>query len=72
LLALTEEERVGGNEKRAGQTYRLELYNAAQKPEGQVIEASMAPKSRTTATRLPKVAFITRAGDLGGGIGYDK
>ena len=53
--------------------FGLELYAAAQKPEGQVTEVSyMFPKPGTTAPAVPKVSYVTRAGDLGWGVGYYK
>ena len=53
--------------------FGLELYAAAQKPEGQVTEVSyMFPKPGTTAPAVPKVSYVTRAGDLGCGVGYYK
>jgi len=56
-----------------GKAFGLELYAAGQKPEGQITEVSyMFPKPGTTAPAVPKVAFVTRAGDLGRGVGYYK
>jgi signal transduction histidine kinase len=58
----------------AGKAFGLELYAAAQKPEGQVTEISdyMFPKPGTTAPAVPKVSFVARVGDLGCGVGYYK
>jgi hypothetical protein len=56
-----------------GKMYGQELYAAAQKPEGQITEVSyMVPKPGTTAPAVPKVSFVTKAGDLGCGVGYYK
>ena len=57
-----------------GKAFGLELYAAAQKPEGQVTEISdyMFPKPGTTAPAVPKVSFVTRVGDLACGVGYYK
>jgi hypothetical protein len=56
-----------------GKAFGLEEYAAAQKPEGQITEVSyMFPKPGTTAPAVPKVAFVTKAGDLGCGVGYYK
>jgi hypothetical protein len=56
-----------------GKAFGLELYAAAQKPEGQITEVSnMFPKPGTTAPAVPKVGFVTRVGDLGCGVGYYK
>ena len=50
-----------------------EQYAAAQKPEGQFTEVSyMFAKPGPDPKPVPKVAFITRAGDLGCGVGYYK
>jgi hypothetical protein len=56
-----------------GKTFGVELYAAAQNPEGQITEVSnMFPKPGTTAPAVPKVGFVTRVGDLGCGVGYYK
>jgi hypothetical protein len=56
-----------------GKAFGLEEYAAAQKPEGQITEVSyMFPKPGTTAPVFPKVAFVTKVGDLGCGVGYYK
>ena len=56
-----------------GKVYGPEFYAAAQKPEGQITEVSyMFPKPGTTAPAVAKVSFITKAGDLGCGVGYYK
>jgi hypothetical protein len=56
-----------------GKMFGQELYAAAQKPEGEITEVSyMAPKPGTTAPAVPKVSFVTKAGDLGCGVGYYK
>jgi signal transduction histidine kinase len=56
-----------------GNVFGEELYAAAQKPEGQVTEVRyMFPKPGTTAPAVPKVSFVTKAGDLGCGVGYYK
>jgi hypothetical protein len=56
-----------------GKVFGTEIYAAAQKPEGQVTEVSyLFPKPGTTAPAVAKVSFVTRAGDLGCGVGYYK
>ena len=56
-----------------GKVFGEELYAGAQKPEGQITEVSyMFPKPGTTTPAVPKVSFVTRAGDLGCGVGYYK
>jgi hypothetical protein len=55
-----------------GKAYGLELYNAAQKPEGEITEISYMFARPNEPTPLPKVAFITRVADLGCAVGYYK
>src|SRR5262245_11726754 len=55
-----------------GKLFGPQLYAAAQEPIGQVTEVSyMFPRPGDT-TPVPKVTFITKAGDLGCGVGYYK
>jgi hypothetical protein len=57
----------------AGETFGLDQFAAAQKPEGQFTEVSYTfPRPGANATPVPKVSFMTRAGDLGCGVGYYK
>jgi hypothetical protein len=56
-----------------GKTFGMEQYAAYQKPEGQITEISyMFPKPGTTTPAVAKVAFVTKVGDLGCGVGYYK
>ena len=56
-----------------GKAFGLELYAAAQKPEGQITEVTyMFPKPVANTTPVQKVSFVTRVGDLGCGVGYFK
>jgi hypothetical protein len=56
-----------------GKEFGKEQYAAAQKPEGQFTEVSyMFAKPGPDPKPVPKVAFITKAGDLGCGVGYYK
>jgi hypothetical protein len=57
-----------------GKVFGLELYAAAQKPEGQITQISdyMFPKPGTTTPAVPKVSFVTKVGDLVCGVGYYK
>jgi Single Cache domain 2 len=56
-----------------GKEFGKEQYAAAQRPEGQITEVSyMFAKPGSDPKPLPKVAFITRVGDLGCGVGYYK
>ena len=54
-----------------GKPFGLELYNAVQKSEGQITDVSyMFPKPGSEQQLAPKVAFVTRIGDLGCAVGY--
>jgi Single Cache domain 2 len=57
-----------------GKAFGQELYNAYQKPEGQITEVSyMFPRPGPDKTPVPKVSFATRVDDdLGCGVGYYK
>ena len=52
----------------------LDVYTAAQKPEGEITEVSylsLKPGDDPNGW-APKVSFVTRGGDLGCGVGYYK
>jgi hypothetical protein len=54
-----------------GNVFGPELYAAAQKPEGRVSEVTyMFPRPGADQTPVPKVTFVTKAGDLGCSVGY--
>lgn len=56
-----------------GKVFGPELYAAAQKPEGQITEVGyMFPRPGADKTPVAKVTFVTKAGDLGCGVGYYK
>jgi hypothetical protein len=56
-----------------GKVFGPELYSAAQKPEGQITEVGyMWPRTGSDKTPVAKVSFVTKAGDLGCGVGYYK
>ena len=56
-----------------GKAFGQELYDAYQKPEGQITEVSyMFVRPGPDKTPVPKVSFATRVGDLGCGVGYYK
>jgi hypothetical protein len=56
-----------------GKEFGKEQYAAAQKPEGQITEISyMFARPGPDPKPFPKVAFTTKAGDLGCGVGYYK
>ncbi len=64
---------IRGLKDPTGKAYGIELYAAAQKPEGQVTEVSyMFTQPGDDKTPVPKVTFVTKAGDLGCGVGYYK
>ena len=58
----------------SGKVYGPEIYAAAQKPEGTVTEVSgyMFSKPGADSKPVSKVSFVTKAGDLGCGVGYYK
>ena len=61
------------NKDATGKQFGLDLYAAAQKPEGQITEVSyMFPKAGPDKTPVAKVSFVTAVGDLGCGVGYYK
>ena len=54
-----------------GKPYGLQLYVAAQKSEGKISDVSyMFTKPGSERQLAPKVAFVTRVGDLGCAVGY--
>jgi len=56
-----------------GMLFGPDLYASAQKPEGQITEVSyMWPRPGADKTPVAKVSFVTKAGDLGCGVGYYK
>jgi hypothetical protein len=57
----------------SGKEFGKEQHVAAQKPEGQITEVSyMFARPGPDSKPFPKVAFTTKAGDLGCGVGYYK
>ena len=62
---------VRENKDANGKAYGVELYAAAK--EGQITEVSYVfQKPGADKTPVPKVSFVTGAGDLGCGVGYYK
>jgi len=62
-----------GTLKGATKGLGLDVYTAAQKPEGEITEVRyLSLKPGDDATFAPKVSFVTRVGDLGCGVGYYK
>ena len=54
-----------------GKPFGLELYEAMLKPEGEITDVSYVfPKPGSEHHLAPKVAFVTRVGDLGCAVGY--
>ena len=56
----------------AGKNYGKEVFDAAQKPEGQITEVHYVFSRPGDNKPSPKVSFVTRIGDLGCGVGYYK
>jgi hypothetical protein len=64
---------VGTLKDPTGKVYGVELKAGMQKPEGQFTEVSyLFPRPGTDKTPVPKVSLVTRASDLGCGVGYYK
>lgn len=55
-----------------GKNFGQEIFDAAQKPEGQISEVSYLYSKPGDSKPSPKVSFVTRIGDLGCGVGYYK
>jgi hypothetical protein len=56
-----------------GKAYGLELYSAAQKPEGEITDVGyMFVKPGSDKGAASKIAFVTRVGDLACAVGYYK
>ena len=56
-----------------GKVFGVELYAAAQKPEGQFTQVSyMFPRPGADKTPAAKTSLVTRVADLGCGVGYYK
>ena len=54
-----------------GKAYGEEIFQAAQKPEGEISEVSyMFPRPIENSDPVDKISFIRRVGDLGCGVGY--
>jgi hypothetical protein len=57
----------------SGRVYGVDIYAAAQKPEGQITEVSyMFPRPGEPTKPVQKVSFVTKVGELGCGVGYYK
>jgi hypothetical protein len=63
-----------GTLKGATKGFGLDVYTAAQKPEGEITEVDyLFPKpGADRPIPVPKASFVTRVGDLGCGVGYYK
>jgi signal transduction histidine kinase len=55
-----------------GKLYGLELYAAAQKPEGQITEVNYMFPTPSDPKPVAKVSFVTRAAGVACGVGYYK
>ena len=56
----------------AGKNYGKDLYDAAQKPEGEISEVSYVFSRPGDSKPAPKLSFVTRVADLGCAVGYYK
>jgi hypothetical protein len=55
----------------SGKPYGREILDGQRKPEGQITEVRyLFPKPGADDTPVPKVSLVTKAGDLGCGVGY--
>jgi len=55
----------------AGKTFGREIFDAAQKPEGEITEIRyLAPRPGDDRTPVAKVSYVTRVDGLGCGVGY--
>ena len=62
---------IRDNKDISGKAYGLELYAAAQKPKGEISEVSyLVVRPGGSQDPRPKIAFVTRAADLGCVVGY--
>jgi hypothetical protein len=57
----------------SGKAYGREIFDGQSKPEGQITEVKYwFPRPGADDTPVPKVSLVTKAGDLGCGVGYYK
>ena len=56
----------------AGKAFGQELYDAGQKPEGEITEVDYLFAKPTDPTPVPKATFVTRVGAFACGVGYYK
>ena len=57
----------------AGKVYGREIFDGQHKPEGQFTEVRyLFPRPGADETPVSKVSLVTKAGDLGCGVGYYK
>ena len=57
----------------AGTNFGQDIFAGEQKPEGVITEVSYVyPKPGADKTPVPKISLVTKAGDLGCGVGYYK
>jgi hypothetical protein len=63
---------VRGLKDANGKAFGQEIYDAGQKPEGQIGEVSYEFARPGDPKPLPKVSYVTRVGDIYCGVGYYK
>jgi hypothetical protein len=56
----------------SGKNYGREIFDAAQRPEGEISEVSYVFSKPGDNNPVPKLSYVTRAGDLGCAVGYYK
>jgi signal transduction histidine kinase len=55
-----------------GKAFGQELYDAGQKPEGEITEVEYLFAKPTDPKPVPKATFVTRVGEFACGVGYYK
>jgi signal transduction histidine kinase len=55
-----------------GKAFGLEIYNAGQKPEGEITEVEYLFAKPTDPKPVPKATYVTRVGEFACGVGYYK
>src|SRR6516162_1250538 len=63
---------VRGLKDATGKPFGQEIYDAGQKPEGQISEVNYEFARPGDPKPVPKVSYVTRVGDIYCGVGYYK
>jgi signal transduction histidine kinase len=56
----------------AGKNYGREIFDAAQKREGEISEVNYVSPKPSDSKPVPKLSYVTRVSDLGCAVGYYK